>query len=130
MGQFPRNCWYMAGWSNELTDGLLTRRIADRPTVLYRKADGGVAALYDRCPHRFAPLSLGERQGDALICPYHGLTFDAGGTCIRNPFSDRIPSAAHIPAWTCVERDGIIWAVKSCAAIPTWLRHTDSVPTT
>lgn len=97
---FPKNCWYMAGWSDELADGLLSRRIADRPTVLYRLSDGTVAALLDRCPHRFAPLSLGERDGDALVCPYHGLTFDAGGTCIRNPFSDRIPAAAHVPAWT------------------------------
>lgn len=75
---FPKNCWYMAGWSDELADGLLSRRIADRPTVLYRLSDGTVAALLDRCPHRFAPLSLGERDGDALVCPYHGLTFDAG----------------------------------------------------
>jgi phenylpropionate dioxygenase-like ring-hydroxylating dioxygenase large terminal subunit len=109
MTQFLNNCWYMAGWSDELAGGKLSRRIADRPTVLYRLSDGSVAALLDRCPHRFAPLSLGERDGDALVCPYHGLTFDAGGTCIRNPFSDRIPAAAHVPAWTCVERDGIVW---------------------
>ncbi|MCX7676666.1 MAG: Rieske 2Fe-2S domain-containing protein, partial [Alteraurantiacibacter sp.] len=50
----------MAGWSEELdAEGFLARRIADRPTVLYRLADGTVAALLDRCPHRFAPLSLG-----------------------------------------------------------------------
>lgn len=109
MAGFPQNCWYMAGWSHEVGEGFLARRIADRPTMFYRKADGCVAALLDRCPHRFAPLSLGERDGDGVVCPYHGLTFDAGGTCIRNPFSDRIPAAANIPSWACHESDGIIW---------------------
>lgn len=109
MGEFPRNCWYMAGWSHEVDDGMLARRIADRPTVFFRKEDGRVAALLDRCPHRFAPLSRGERQGDTLVCPYHGLAFDAGGACVNNPYSDRIPAAAHIDSWVCEERDGIIW---------------------
>lgn len=100
----------MAGWSEELgAEGFLARRIADRPTVLYRLADGTVAALLDRCPHRFAPLSLGTRDGDTVVCPYHGLAFNAAGTCVRNPFSERIPAAAYIPSWACVERDGIIW---------------------
>ncbi len=109
MSTFPKNCWYMAGWSEELEEGMLSRRIAHRPTVFYRKQDGSVAALYDRCPHRFAPLSRGERDGDCLVCPYHGLTFDPDGQCVRNPFSDKIPAAAHIASWACEERDGIIW---------------------
>lgn len=100
----------MAGWSHEVGEnGVLARRIADRPTLFYRTADGTVAAIYNRCPHRFAPLSLGEREGDLVVCPYHGLTFDAAGACVRNPFSGHIPAAAAIPAWACEERDGIIW---------------------
>ena len=109
MGQFLQNVWYMIGWSEELGDQPLSRRIADRPTVFYRKADGSVTALLDRCPHRFAPLSLGKREGDALVCPYHGLVFDAAGHCTRNPFSAQIPAAARVDAWACEERDGIVW---------------------
>jgi vanillate O-demethylase monooxygenase subunit len=106
---FLKNVWYMVGWSEELGEAMLSRRIADRPTLFYRKLDGTVAAVLDRCPHRFAPLSLGERDGDNVICPYHGLTFEPSGQCVRNPFFDRIPGAAHIDAWACVEQDGIIW---------------------
>ncbi|MDE2410363.1 MAG: Rieske 2Fe-2S domain-containing protein [Sphingomonadales bacterium] len=109
MAAFLRNVWYMIGWSEELGDGLLARRIADRPTVFFRKADGSVAALLDRCPHRFAPLSRGERDGDRIVCGYHGLTFDAAGACVRNPFSDKIPAGARVDSWLCEERDGIIW---------------------
>ncbi|MFN5759924.1 MAG: Rieske 2Fe-2S domain-containing protein, partial [Sphingomonadaceae bacterium] len=42
----------MAGWSNEMADGLLARRIFDRNIVMFR-TETGVAALADRCPHRF-----------------------------------------------------------------------------
>ncbi len=105
---YLRNVWYLAGWSEELGDGLLGRRIFDRQIVLFRTRDG-IAALADRCPHRFAPLSLGEKQGNTVICPYHGLTYDGAGQCVRNPFSGKIPSAAKVDTWQCTERHGMIW---------------------
>ena len=52
---------------------------------LYRDASGTVHALFDRCPHRFAPLSAGWIEGDAVVCAYHGLAFDGRGACVRNP---------------------------------------------
>jgi phenylpropionate dioxygenase-like ring-hydroxylating dioxygenase large terminal subunit len=106
---FVRNAWYMAGWSEELTDQLFSRRVFDRQIVFYRKQDRSVAALADRCPHRFAPLSLGEKIGDAIQCAYHGLTFDGSGACVRNPFADKIPTAAKVQSWAVVERYDIIW---------------------
>ena len=100
----------MAGWSEELGPGqVISRRIRDRRIALYRTDAGAVSALADRCPHRFAPLSLGEVRGDALECPYHGLTFNGSGACVRNPFSEHIPAAARIDAWLCIERHGAIW---------------------
>jgi vanillate O-demethylase monooxygenase subunit len=99
----------MAGWSEELADQLLSRRLFDRQIVLFRKSDGSIAALADRCPHRFAPLSKGERAGDAIQCGYHGLTFDGSGACIHNPFSDAIPAAAKVQSWAVVERYDMIW---------------------
>ena len=109
MTSFLKNAWYMAGWSSELGEEILARRIFDRPMALFRDESGTVRAVADRCPHRFAPLSLGEKQGDTIVCPYHGLTFNGAGQCVRNPYSDRIPAAAKIDAWTCVERHGMIW---------------------
>ena len=108
MTTYLRNIWYMAGWSEEVGEGLLARRIFDRNIVLFRTKDG-VAALADRCPHRFAPLSLGEKVGDSVVCPYHGLTYDGSGKCVRNPFSDTIPAAARVDAWHTVEKHGMIW---------------------
>ena len=106
---FLRNCWHMVAWSEEIGESLFRRRLLDEPVLLYRKLDGTVAALVDRCPHRFAPLSIGTRDGDTVTCPYHGLAFDASGSCTRNPFSDVLPKAAQVRTFPTFERDGIVW---------------------
>src|SRR6516225_820358 len=68
-----RNAWYVAAWSDDLAEGqLLARTVLRQPIVFYRKSDGGVAALRDVCPHRFAPLHMGKIiPGDRVRCPYH-----------------------------------------------------------
>ena len=106
---YLRSAWYMAAWSDELGEPLLRRRLLSDPMLLFRTGDGEAVALTDRCPHRFAPLSMGERCGDLVRCPYHGLEFDRTGACVRNPFSDTITKTARVRRWPVVERDGIVW---------------------
>jgi len=58
---YLRNAWTVAAWAHELPAGtLLARTLLDQPLVLYRDAAGAPRALADRCPHRFAPLSMGQ----------------------------------------------------------------------
>jgi len=109
MTAWLRNRWYMAAWSEEVGEALFRRRILGEPILLFRREDSGVAALTDRCPHRFAPLSMGAREGDVVRCPYHGLAFAADGQCVRNPFSETLPKRAQVRSWPAVERDGIVW---------------------
>lgn len=127
-----RNRWYMAGWSEDVADAGLVRRIADKPVYLYRLTDGRCAAMLDRCPHRFAPLSRGTREGDILVCGYHGLAFSADGRCVRNPFAERIPAGTDIPTFAVVEQDGIIWLWGGApeAADPTLIPDFGFVPDT
>lgn len=106
---FLKNAWYMAGWSREIGKGMLRRRLLGEPVLLFRKEEGSVAAMVDRCPHRFAPLSMGEKQGDCITCRYHGLRFDSDGRCVGNPFSASIPNGASIPTFPTKEKDGIVW---------------------
>lgn len=106
---FLKNAWYMAAWSHEVGEGMLRRRLLGEPALLMRKTDGSAIAMVDRCPHRFAPLSQGEREGDCVTCPYHGLTFDSSGACVRNPFSDKIPTGTSVQTFPVVERDHIVW---------------------
>lgn len=109
MERYLRNCWYMAGWADEIGEAGLVREILGRRVFLYRLVDGSPAALADRCPHRFAPLSMGTRDGDLVVCPYHGLRFSADGQCRHNPFADRIPAGAQVPAFAAAQRHDAVW---------------------
>jgi vanillate O-demethylase monooxygenase subunit len=107
------NTWYVAGWSEDLkTDALLARTFLDQPVVMFRDDTGAPYALQDRCPHRFAPLSVGKLcdGSRAVQCAYHGLRFDGKGDCVHNPHGDgHIPSAAKVRSYPLVERYGILW---------------------
>jgi phenylpropionate dioxygenase-like ring-hydroxylating dioxygenase large terminal subunit len=94
---FPRGFWYVAAFDWEVRRQELFRRtICGRPIVFWRKEDGTPAALEDRCCHRHMPLSQGRLRGDHVECPYHGLTYDCTGACIRVPSQNMIPTAARI----------------------------------
>ena len=84
---FLINTWYMIAWGHELAQPgtLVHRTIAGEPILVYRLASGSIAALQDRCPHRFVPLHKGRQVGDDIECGYHGLCFGASGNCVKNP---------------------------------------------
>jgi phenylpropionate dioxygenase-like ring-hydroxylating dioxygenase large terminal subunit len=109
MASFPREQWYVAAYSEEVGDGLLARTICNEPMVLYRAGDGTAVALNDRCVHRRFPLSEGSRDGDLLICGYHGFTYDTAGACVAVPGQTRVPRTAQVPAYHLVEQDSLIW---------------------
>ena len=111
MADMIRNLWYMAGWEEEIVGaGFLTRTLLGKPMVFFRKADGdGYVAFADRCPHRFAPLSRGKREGDNVVCGYHGLAFDSRGRCVRSPFSPSVPPGCGVESFLVVAKDSILW---------------------
>lgn len=109
---YLKNCWYSAGWDYELSQSktsILKRRIAGEGVVLYRKPDGGVVAMEDRCPHRQAALSLGAKEGDSLRCMYHGMKFGPDGKCNEIPGQATIPERACVRVFPVVEKDNWIW---------------------
>jgi len=109
---YLRNTWYVAMWSEELVRGeLVARTILNEPLVFFRKEDGSVAALRDRCAHRSAPLSMGKvLPGDRLQCPYHGLEFGAEGHCVHNPHGDgKIVAANRVRSFPVAEKDRLVW---------------------
>ena len=107
---YLRNCWYCAGWSSELAEGPLERRLLGQYVVLYRDRAGQPVALNGRCPHRFAPLAQGVVHGDNIACPYHGLQFAPDGRCVINPNgSGAIPADSRVHSFPVKERHGVIW---------------------
>ena len=70
-----RHAWYVAALPSEIGRTPLARTILGEPVVLYRKRDGAVVALRDRCCHRLLPLSVGkviddlkEMGFDYIVC--------------------------------------------------------------
>lgn len=105
---FLRNAWYVAEWADAITDALTSLEILGERVVLYRAVDGVPIALEDACPHRKLPLSMGRREGDGLVCGYHGLTFDRSGTCIAAPTQTTLPKAC-VRSYPLAERYGLVW---------------------
>jgi vanillate O-demethylase monooxygenase subunit len=107
---FLRNTWYVAARAQHVTREFLVRDILSEPVLMYRKENGEAVAIGNRCPHRFAPLSMGKLVGDAVECGYHGLQFDCSGACVLNPHGDgKIPRNAAVKTYPIVERYGFIW---------------------
>ena len=86
-------------------------RVLGQDRVVWRTADGRLSAAPDRCPHRGTPLSMGQVQGDRLVCPYHGWAFDIEGRCRHIPaLAQVVPGARQAVACHAVrERHGLIW---------------------
>ena len=106
---YPRNMWWVAARSDEINEKPISRWLLETPVVLYRLEDGTPAALYDRCPHRWAPLSEGHVEGDKIICPYHGMQFNSEGHCTKAPTQKMMPKTAQIPSFKVLERGAFLW---------------------
>lgn len=131
--RYLKNCWYQAGWSEELTaDAALPRTVAEVPLMFMRDDAGRPAALMDRCAHRFAPLSAGKVAGGRVTCGYHGLSFDASGRCVHNPHG-AVTSAMRVASFPVVERHSALWIwlgapeLADAARVPD-LSYIDTTP--
>jgi vanillate O-demethylase monooxygenase subunit len=127
---FLRNWWYVAGWSHQVQPGeIVARTMLCEPIILFRTTAGHVAALEDRCCHRFAPLSRGRLEGDDIRCMYHGIKFAASGQCVEIPAQDSIPAGVKVRSYPVVEKDQWLWvwmgdpARADTALIPDAIGH-------
>jgi phenylpropionate dioxygenase-like ring-hydroxylating dioxygenase large terminal subunit len=108
--------WYPVAFSHDVT--CESRRpfgfyLLNEPLCLYRTNDGDVVCVLDLCPHRSAPLSLGQitKEGN-LECVYHGWQYGANGQCVYIPsVSKKSNTASLICARTkpVHEQYGFIW---------------------
>ncbi len=112
-----RACWHPVAEVGDLDGpGPFRVRLCGTDYALFRPADAASdrwSALPDRCPHRLAPLSAGQVEGERLRCGYHGWCFAADGSCIEipalGPDATLPPTARLTPAAAVVERYGLVW---------------------
>jgi vanillate O-demethylase monooxygenase subunit len=101
-----RHAWHPICRSNELATQPQRFVLLGETFVAYRDPGGAARVFFDRCPHRFAPLSMGTCEGESLRCVYHGWVFDARGVCQEIPALGKnatIPSRARLRAPARVE---------------------------
>lgn len=106
---YPLNQWYIAGYASEFTDAPLARTIFGDPLVFFRTAEGKPVALWGLCAHRFMPLERGRIEGDAIVCPYHGYSYNEAGACIRIPTGAKPSPHARLRSYPLVERASLVW---------------------
>lgn len=81
------------------------------PLVLFRSAQG-VAALTDRCPHRFVELSKGKVVEGEIECPYHGWRFGGDGACTAIPGLCEALPPLRVRRFRAVEHEGAIFVAS------------------
>jgi phenylpropionate dioxygenase-like ring-hydroxylating dioxygenase large terminal subunit len=107
---YPRQLWWIAGFSSELTvQSLVARKFLGRDVLLSRRADGTAFAIEDRCAHRGVPLSMGWKEGDEIVCRYHGFRYDPAGHVTRVPTQSSCPDFASVQSFPVAERAPFIW---------------------
>lgn len=62
---------------SELPENAIHRVEVDGAGILLsRSSEGEVCAISAKCNHFGGPLEEGEREGDTVVCPWHGSRFD------------------------------------------------------
>jgi len=105
----PRNQWYIAAWSKEVTRAPMERWILNEPVAFYRTEAGEAVALAGRCPHRHFPLGRSTVAGDNIECGYHGIQFRPDGACALVPTQLSIPAACKVKSYPVAEKWQWIW---------------------
>ncbi|WP_041259793.1 Rieske (2Fe-2S) protein [Pseudofrankia inefficax] len=92
--------WTDAGSAADVTD--VPRRVdVGGVPLLVTRLEGRIVVLADRCTHRGGSLSEGKRDGDCVVCPWHGSRFALGTGAVR-----RGPATRPQPRYEVRARDG------------------------
>ena len=89
---FCYNHWYVAGLIEEFGQEPTAKTLLERSIVFYRTEAGKLVAMQNRCLHRSFPLSNGFREGDNLVCRYHGIRYTPNGTIAKVPCQEHVPN--------------------------------------
>mgnify|MGYP001793673040 CR=1 FL=1 len=111
------NHWHPTIKSSQLKRKPVVFQLCNEEIVLFSTANGEIAALKNRCPHRGKRLSQGWVENDEIVCPYHAWRYAADG----QGFSPSTPKLKPcVSSFSVTQRYGIIWvkAANSSAEFP------------
>ena len=106
------NDWHIICRSADLGEGeMKAARLLGEDVVVWR-VKGRVMVWQDLCIHRGTRLSLGQVEGETVVCPYHGWRYNQAGQCVLIPAhpDQRPPAKAMVKVYRCQEGYGAVWA--------------------
>ncbi len=67
---------HLAAKVSEIAPGTTRRVVVDSTGILLCNVGGKIYAIEDVCTHDGGPLDQGDLEGESIVCPRHGATFD------------------------------------------------------
>jgi carbazole 1,9a-dioxygenase terminal dioxygenase component len=116
-----RNHWYPAFFSGQLPEGECRGQLMLGERILFKRIDGRVYAIEDRCAHRGVPFSVRPEchTKNTISCWYHGFTYDLRDgklvAIITDPESTLIGRIA-LKSYPVEERKNLVFAYIGDAA--------------
>ncbi|PZO35289.1 MAG: aromatic ring-hydroxylating dioxygenase subunit alpha [Pseudanabaena frigida] len=107
-----KNFWYAVEFSDAITSTPKRLKVLNQDIAIYRTHTQQVVAMQDLCVHRGTALSGGWVEGECIVCPYHGWSYQADGTCTNIPANATdipIPSRAKLTTYDVREKYGWVW---------------------
>jgi phenylpropionate dioxygenase-like ring-hydroxylating dioxygenase large terminal subunit len=82
--------WVCVGRASSLAQpgDFLTYELAGEPLFVIRDKDGGLRAMSNVCRHRMSTLLEGAGNRRAIVCPYHGWSYNLDGSLRAAPAMD------------------------------------------
>lgn len=82
--------WVCVGRASALAKpgDYLTHEIAGEPVLVIRDRDGALRGLSNVCRHRMSTLLEGAGNRSAIVCPYHGWSYNLDGSLRGAPAMD------------------------------------------
>jgi phenylpropionate dioxygenase-like ring-hydroxylating dioxygenase large terminal subunit len=103
--------WFGIGWSDDFAPQVARPlKYFGEDLVAYRGASGRLVVMDAFCPHMGAHLGHGGRvEGDCLVCPFHGWSWNADGRNAAIPNSKSTVAKAQIRTWNVVETAPLVF---------------------
>jgi carbazole 1,9a-dioxygenase len=118
-----RNHWYPAFFSHELEDGAVRGEQLLGEPLFFKRVDGQVYCVEDRCVHRGAPFSARPEcySKNTVTCWYHGFTYRVQDgrlvAIVTDPESALIGKVA-IKTYPVEEQKGVVFVFVGDVAPP------------
>lgn len=99
--------WYAVCKVKEVKKGMsLGLWCGSQPLLIKRFKNGTLVAFERYCSHMGADLSMAKEVSDTIQCAFHGLCFDASGTCKQKSATTNL---YNLKTFNVVEKYGLIF---------------------